>query len=197
MPFLQDLIHKLEVGGGMRSVRIGLVVLVILGAAGFYNFRNFKNMSTQEAMDAAQLGRNIAQGKGYTTLFIRPFSMYLLKKHNEAQRGPAPPGKAAEFTQIKERHPDVANAPVYPFVLAALMKVLPFDYAIPVTGQAKPFWTSEGKFWRYQPDFLISLFNQLLFFAVIVLVFFLARRLFDLRTAWLSVILLFATDLMW
>src|SRR5262245_6402152 len=128
MPFLQDLIHKLEVRGGMRPFQVGLAVLAILGGTVFYNFRNFKNMSTQEAMDAAQLGRNIAQGKGYTTLFVRPFSMYLLKKHNEEKLGQAPPGKAAEFTEIKDRHPDIANAPVYPFVLAGLMKVLPFDY---------------------------------------------------------------------
>src|SRR5439155_19125342 len=116
-------------------------------------------------------------------------------QHNEEKRGQAPPSKAAEFTEIKDRHPDLANPPVYPFVLAGLMKVLPFDYAIPVTGKPKPFWSNEGKFWRYQPDFLISVFNQLLFFAVIVLVFFLARQLFDLRTARLSAILLFTTDL--
>ena len=51
-----------------------------------YNWRAFKNMATQEAMDAAQLARNIAQGKGYTTLFIRPFSIYLVKKHNLERR---------------------------------------------------------------------------------------------------------------
>ena len=44
-------------------------------------------MATQEAMDAAQLARNIAQGKGYTTLFIRPFSMYLVKKRNLEKQG--------------------------------------------------------------------------------------------------------------
>ena len=36
-------------------------------------------------MDAAQLARNIAEGKGYTTLFIRPFSLYLVQSHNEAK----------------------------------------------------------------------------------------------------------------
>ncbi len=35
-------------------------------------------------MDSAQLARNIADGKGYTTLFIRPFSLYL---RATAQRG--------------------------------------------------------------------------------------------------------------
>ena len=47
-----------------------------------YNWRAFRNMSTLEAMDAAQLGRNIARGKGYTTLFVRPLSIYLLRKHS-------------------------------------------------------------------------------------------------------------------
>src|SRR6184192_482619 len=141
MPFLQDLIHKLEVGEGGRFLKIGVAVLAILGGAVFYNYRNFKNMSTQEAMDSAQLARNIAQGKGYTTLFVRPFSMYLLQKHNESKRGPAGPGKSAEYTQIKEKHPDITNPPVYPFVLAGLMKVLPFDYAMLIGGKAKPFFS--------------------------------------------------------
>src|SRR6266550_3353919 len=114
MPFLQDLIHKIEVGGGMRFVRIGLSVLAIVGVTVLYNFRSFKNMSTQEAMDTAQLGRNLAQGKGYTTLFVRPFSMYLVKQHNRQQPPVTEAGKAPDFAQIKDRHPDIANPPVYP-----------------------------------------------------------------------------------
>ena len=197
MAILQDLIHKLEVGGGGRFLKIGLAVLVALGLTVWYNFRNFKNMSTQEAMDSAQLARNIAQGKGYTTLFIRPFSMYLVQRRNEAKHGPSAPGRGAEANEIKDKHPDLVNPPVYPFVLAGLMKVLPFQYTIPTTGTAKPFWSNNGRFWRYQPDFIISAFNQILFFGVLVLFFFIARRLFDPRTAWLSSILLATTELLW
>src|ERR1043166_7566041 len=170
MPFLQELIHKVEVGGGMRFVKIGLVTLVVLGVTGFYNFRSFRNMSTQEAMDAAQLGRNVAQGKGFTTLFVRPFSIYLVKKHNRQNQNPADPSKPADPSRIKGRHPDLANPPLYPLVLAALMKVLPFQYAVPAS--PKVFWSLDGKFWRYQPDFLISAFNQLLFFFFVFLPFF-------------------------
>ena len=91
-------------------------------------------------------------------------------------------------------HPDLANPPVYPVVLAALMKVLPFNYTISTT---KPFWSSGGRFWRFEPEFLIALFNQLLFLAAIALVFFLARRLFDPGVAWLSAGLLLGTELLW
>src|SRR5438067_433471 len=125
MPIIQDTIHKLEVAGGLRYVRIGLALLAIVGGTAWFNLRCFKNMSTQEAMDSAQLARNIAQGKGYTTSFIRPFSMFLLRRHNE-QLMSSQPVRFADLTRIKERHPDIANAPVYPFLLAGVLKILPF-----------------------------------------------------------------------
>jgi hypothetical protein len=200
MPFLQDVLHKFEVGGGMRYLRVGLVVLGIVLLPVGYNWRAFRNMSTQEAMDAAQVARNLAQGKGYTTLFIRPFSMFLVKKHNlETQRVPQP-GKVADLAEIRKMHPDLANPPIYPLVLAGLMKVLPFKYEVDTT---HPFWSQfsrlPGKraFYRYEPDFLIALFNQVLLLALITLVFFLARRLFDLGVAWLSAGLLLGTELLW
>src|SRR5258708_10977928 len=132
MTVVQDIIHKTEVGGGARYLKISLAVLAFLMLWVGYNWRAFKNMSTQEAMDAAQLGRNIAQGKGYTTLFVRPFSMYLLTKHNQAKPGAlALSGHSTDMAQIKDMHPDLANAPVYPVLLAGLMKALPFQYAVP------------------------------------------------------------------
>src|SRR5690348_4292054 len=108
MPIIQEQIHKLEVGGGMRFLRIGLVVLVVLGIVVWNNFRNYKNMSNIEAMDAAQLGRNIAQGKGYTTMFVRPLSMYLLRMHNLLKEG-AQSSNMGQLTRIKDAHPDIAN----------------------------------------------------------------------------------------
>lgn len=194
MPFLQDLLHKIEVGGGKRYLRMGLAVLAIMLLTVGYNLRAFRNMSTQEAMDTAQLARNIAQGKGYTTLFIRPFSMFLVKQHNLETQSVPQAGKVADPAEIRGPHPDLANPPVYPVVLATLMKVLPFNYSI---STAKPFWGSGRSFSRYQPDFLIGLFNQLLFLVLIVLVFFLARRLFDPTVAWLSAVLLLGTELLW
>ena len=72
-------------------------------------------------------------------------------------------------------HPDLANPPVYPLMLAGLMKVLPFRYSIP---GVTPGNTSMS-FDRSQPDFLIAAFNQVVFLGLIVAVFFVARRLFD------------------
>ena len=194
MPFLQDLLHRFELGGGMRYFRVGLAVLAVLLLTAGYNFRAFKNMGTQEAMDAAQLARNIARGKGYTTLFVRPFSMFLVQKHSQETQGVQRIGKFADLAKIRKMHPDLANPPVYPVVLAGLMKVLPFRYGISTTAA---FWSHGGGFWRFEPDFVISLFNQLLFLGLITLVFFLARHLFDAGVAWLSAALLLGLELFW
>jgi hypothetical protein len=190
----QKLIHQLEVGGGMRYFRRFALLLAVATVTLLYDAAGFKNMGTQEAMDAAQLGRNIAQGKGYTTYFIRPLSLSLVKERTLEKKGPAALGERRDDARLSGNHPDLANPPVYPVVLAGLMKVLPFRYDM---NTARPFWSVNGHFWRYQPDFYITLFNQLLFFAVLVLVFLLARRLFDGRTACLATVLLFGAEVFW
>jgi hypothetical protein len=195
LPFLQDIIHKLEVGGGLRFFRVGLTLLALLGVLGLYDWRAFRNMGTQEAMDAAQVGRNLAQGKGYSTFFVRPFSIYLLQRHARANPNSLPPDLANDTARLKGMHPDLANPPVYPVLLAGLMKVLPFRFDMPAKPQT--YWNPNGLFARYEPDFLIALFNQVLLYALIVVVFFLARRLFDRAVAWLSAGLLLGTELLW
>src|SRR5437899_723910 len=114
---LQELIHKLEVGQGIRYLKIGLSSLALVMLLVGYNWRSFHNMSSQEAMDSAQLARNLSEGQGYTTLFVRPVSMYLVKKRNSHHAVPD-----NDFAKIKGRHPDLANPPVYPVLLAGWMK---------------------------------------------------------------------------
>ena len=78
---LQDAIHKLTVGGGARALTTAIVFFGMVGLAVWYDLAAYKNLSTIEGMDAAQLGRNISEGRGFTTQFVRPFSIHLVKKH--------------------------------------------------------------------------------------------------------------------
>lgn len=195
MPPLQDWIHKLGAGAGSRVLKWILLLLVSAAVTIGYDLRSYKNFSTQEAMDTAQLARNIAEGKGYTTQFIRPFSMYLVNRKSQEAFGVSPTNAAVDNARIKEAHPDISNPPVFPLVLAGLMRVLPFDFTI--SAKTTPFWFNGNRFWRYEPEFLIALFNQLLFFIVLVSLFFLAKRLFDSAVAWASAILSLGTEAFW
>ena len=129
MPSIQDLIHKFEEKGS-AGMRIAFMVLLTGSLMLCYNWRAYRNMGTQEAMDAAQVGRNIAEGHGFKTQFIRPFSVYLVKQHNKDRLTSTDTNSRPDFAQLKGMHPDLANPPVYPLVLGGLMKVLPFDYKV-------------------------------------------------------------------
>jgi len=191
---IQYIIHKLEVGAGPRFFRITALLLAVVVLAMRYDFHAYRNLATPEGMDAAQLARNIAEGRGYTTLFIRPLSLYLVQRRSEAGAPVALTNANFDFARIRTAHPDLANPPVYPILLAGLMKILPFRYAVDLKGS---FWADDGKFARYQPDFLIAVFNQILLVAAVVLVFFLARKLFDAGVAWLAAILTIGCNLLW
>ena len=186
MPFIQDIIYQFEVGKGARWLRWGLLGVLLVALIVGYDLRVYRNLAAPEAMDAAQVARNLSEGKGFTTQLIRPVSIALLRDNEKTT--------AADPGLLKGNHPDLANPPVYPLLLAGLMKVLPFEYSASKTA---PFWSNAGHFWRYQPDFLIALFNQTLFLVVVVLTFLLARHLFDAMIGWVTALLLLGTELMW
>ena len=191
---IQRLIHKLETGAMPRLLRIATLILGVIGLMLLYDLRDWRDISTPEGMDAAQLARNIAEGKGYTTLFIRPFSVFLVQRRGQVRDNVLGTNGVPDSGRLMTAHPDLANPPVYPVLLAGLMKALPVNYSQQL---GKPFWSDNGRFARYQPDFLISLFNQLLLVAAVVLTFFIARKLFDPGVAWLAAALTLGCELLW
>ena len=192
---IQTLIHATEVGGGSRWLKYISLAVVLVALVGFYDLRAYRNFYSPEAMDVAQVARNVAEGRGYTTEFIRPFSLYLVQKHNRAGHpGEILSTNAMDFAQINRPHPDLANAPVYPTVLAGLMKVWTPDWKVQLH---KPFWSEGGRFLRYKAEFRIAIFNQILLLAVVALTFLLAKKLFDGPAAWLAALLTLGSDLLW
>jgi hypothetical protein len=192
--FLQELIHKLENTYVLRYLKLFVFLLCCCTLLIRYDVHCCRNMAAPSAMDEAQLARNLSLGRGYTTEFIRPLSIYLVKQqhHDASDKDPA---------RLNTGHPDISNPPVYPLVLAGAMKVLPFHYDAGLKGQ---FWSIPDskapggrRGIRYQPDFMITFFNQFLFFATVGLVFFWARRLFDFSVAALSAVLLLTGEVLW
>jgi len=170
---LQDWIHQLEEGGGAKFIKRLAAVLAFVVVAAAYDSLAYRGFSTQEAMENAQLARNVAQGKGYVTDSIHPLALYMLERQN--------PGSARRA--LNDGVPDLSHPPVYPIALAALIKVLPFEF------------TAKGRF--YQPELGITIFNQVQLFVAVLLLFSITRRLFDARVAWLAAILFGGTELFW
>jgi hypothetical protein len=195
----QEFLHKYEEGAGYRYLTYVLGLFVMVMVAGGYDLMTFRNMSTREGMDAAQLARNIAEGRGYTTEFIRPFDLFLLKRHQlarELHRSPAPAQTTNEaagpkdknWARLSGQHPDLANPPLYPLLLAGALKLMPFDF--PELKGGEPFRV-------YAPDQWIAGVNQVLLILSIIAVFWVARKLFDEAVAWVAASVTLGADLLW
>lgn len=181
---VQTLVHFLEEGTGQKWIR-GFLVMILLGVgAALYQFNEARNFYAPDAMDLAQLGRNLAAGAGYHTGFIRPLSVHLLQEH-AARQGEDP------RTVLAGVHPDLENAPVYPLLLAGLFKALPESWWTQLPADQSQF--------RRRPyaETAISTLNLVLFGAVLMLVWGLGRRLFDPTAGWVAAGLTFGTESLW
>jgi len=173
---VQDLMHGFQAGAGARVARLLVVLVVVIAIGALYDSLVFRNFSNREAMDMAQLGRNLADGKGYNTFFVRPFSMFLVQNH-----------RADHAPLLKTVHPDLANPPVYPYLLAGVFKLIPSVF----------FQMPEKGFTIFVPDMVIALLNQILLLVAGLLLFLLAARLFDATTAWITSIVFVGSETIW
>ncbi len=115
---IQSLIHTIESGKGNRLLWILATTLALAGLMVWYDVWSYRGFSAPDAMDAAQVGRNLAEGHGFTTQSISPFRLYLAqKKDHTAGLTTVLPAQPGGF------YPDEVNPPVYPIVLAGLLKL--------------------------------------------------------------------------
>jgi len=181
--YIQTAIHMLEAGAGHLLVRWVAIAFAVLGLVGYYDVHCYHNFSSPEAMDTAQVARNLAEGRGYTTQFIRPFSLYLVQRHNEEVHRRHPTAVDTDFARIRKQHPDIVNPPVWPAVEAGVLKCLPRNTGL--SGNT------------YLPEFAIALVNQLFLLLTVVATFLVARRLFDQVVGWLAAMLALGCEPLW
>ena len=179
---IQDWIYSLESSAAKLWIRWILGSLFLLGLAALYLFTEARNFSNPEAMDMAQLGRNLAMGRGYTTRMIRPLS-FKLYRERAAER------QVSQAGLLQQPHPDLHNPPVYPVMLAGLFKVLPdsMRFGLPANITTQRPW----------PEMMITALNFGWLAVGAVLVFRLGRRLFDPAVGWMAAAVYGGTELFW
>ncbi|MEP6603261.1 MAG: glycosyltransferase family 39 protein [Spartobacteria bacterium] len=167
---IQRAVHALEAGGFVVWIRRGLAAVAIAAVAVIYLY-HFRGLATSQAMDQAQIGREIARGHGFRTQFVRPRAIAQLQDHGK---------------NVPQRiWTDTYNAPLPPLVDAIAL--------LPV----KKYWQMTSRDLVYAGDKAVAAMSILLFISSVVLLFFIARRLFDQRLALLACSLVLVCDSMW
>jgi MFS family permease len=171
---LQNLVYNVDVGFGLRLIKAGLYVLFVLCLMVLYTATQFTGLKEPEAMDCAQIGRNVTMHGSYATRCIRPASLWLLDRH--ADGAAARPGE----------HPELLHPPLYPAALAAGFGMLQASFA---TGRTSTIYPPEQ--WVVVP------FGHLCTILTGCFVYLLARRLFDRRVAVIAMTVFFVSDAAW
>lgn len=172
---IQAAVWHVELGRGKVVVYWLLLTLLALVLSLVYTASEFRGLDKREAIDQAQVARNWAFGRGFTTYFIRPLSIWQLK-----QAGP-------DHAPRIQDHPDIVNPPLYPAVLGGLFRLLP-----------QSVFVAQVRDSIYVPErWVILPFNQLCLLLSVLLVYCWGRQLFDQRVAVTAGLLLLFSDTLW
>lgn len=165
------MVHSFETGAPMGWIRRGLIVAAIAGVSLFYLAHEFRGLATSQAMDQAQIGREIARGHGWQTQFARPRSIGQMLSHGKDVR--------------QKIWSDTYNAPLPPLVNAIAL--------LPI----KKYWKMTAQNIIYIGDRAIAAMAVCLFLASVVVFFFVTRRLFDQPLAYMACGLVLLCDAFW
>lgn len=178
MPGLQDIIYAIDVGRFRVWLLRIAIVLMTMAMAGFYFFQHFRGYNNSEAMDQAQLARQIAVGEGYTTKLIRPLAVKQFEDF----------GVTKEQIQL-HNFPDTVNPPLYPYWLATIFKIGGVRLGI----EEEDIKTLD----IFAPEKLTGILNVLLVLASCLCFYIWMVRAFDDRVAFLATTLFILSDILW
>jgi 4-amino-4-deoxy-L-arabinose transferase-like glycosyltransferase len=173
---MQDLVYNMDVGIGLQVIKKILYFLFIAILLVLYPSMQFQGLTHPEAMEYAQLGRNLMTQGQFVTQCIRPSTLWYLSRSVSDAKHPAPPASLAD------RQPDVLHPPLYPVILAGVFKA-----------SGTTFTLGRGSF-VFPAEKLIAAVNILFTTLTGLMVFLLGRRLFDRRLAVLALTVYFLSD---
>jgi hypothetical protein len=151
------------------------LVLIILTFANLFTL--FRGLNSSQAMDQAQIAREIARGNGFTTKFIRPIAYEQAKRHQN--------GASVPFAGFQ----DTYHSPLNPLLNAAVLKIIGAD-------DAKQWKMGENEM-IYPLDRVIATVSTLCFLMSIGVSYLLVSRIFDPKIAGVTAILMLLCETFW
>ncbi len=171
---IQDLVYNVDVGIGLRLIKVVLYFLFVFVVMLLYTATQFHGLSDAEGMEMAQLGRNLAARGKLITQVVRPMTMWYLIE------------KSSKHNPMINEHPDVLHAPLWPAVLAGSFK-----------STRTSFYVSEKATGIYPPEYRVVAFGHVFTLLTGFTLFLMGLRLFDRRVALLSMTVYFLSDTVW
>ncbi len=147
--------------GARRGIIRPLLIMALTATLFFalYQHHRFRGLTDAAAMDHAQLGRALAEGRGYNTRLLRPIAMGTMAKLR--------PQKA-----LQGELPELGRPPLYAVTLGTAFRVLQPDFTVRPHARA------------FAPETRVILpLGWLFTLATAIMIFLVGDRFFDRRIA--------------
>ncbi len=155
-----------------RSLFFLVLIILTLGNL----FVLFKGLNSPQAMDQAQIAREIARGNGFTTKMIRPVAYYQAEKTEQ---------RTVSLLGFQ----DTYHSPLNPLLNAAVLKLIGADDA--------DAWQMGENEMVYPLDRVIATVSTLFFLMAIGVNYLLISRIFDAKIAGVCAILMLFCETFW
>ncbi len=155
-----------------RSLFFLILIIFTLGNL----FTLFKGLNSPQAMDQAQISREIARGNGFTTKMIRPVAYYQAEK-------------AEKRTVSLLGFQDTYHSPLNPLLNAAVLKIIGADKV--------DAWQMLDNEMVFPLDRVIATVSTLFFLMAIGVNYLLIARIFDAKIAGVCAILMLFCETFW
>ena len=150
------------------------LILIILTLGNLFVF--FQGLNSPQAMDQAQISREIARGNGFTTKMIRPVAYYQAKKEER---------RSVSLLGFE----DTYHSPLNPLLNAAVLKLVGADDA--------DAWQMQKNEMVFPLDRVIATVSTLFFLMAIGVNYLLISRIFDGKIAAVCAILMLFCETFW
>ncbi len=155
-----------------RSLFLLILLILTLGNL----FVLFRGLNSPQAMDQAQIAREIARGNGFTTKLIRPVAYYQAQTAQHA---------SVALTGFQ----DTYHSPLNPLINAAVLKLIGADVS--------DAWQMNESEMIYPLDRVIATVATLFFLMAIGVNYLLISRIFDPKIAGVCAILMLFCETFW
>ena len=162
------------IAGALIRRSLFFIVLIILTLGNLFTL--FRGLNSPQAMDQAQIAREIARGNGFATKMIRPVAYYQAEI-------------TARRTVPLQGFQDTYHSPLNPLLNAAVLKII---------GADKPnSWQMSDNEMVYPLDRVIASVCTLFFLIAIGVNYLLISRIFDPKIAGVCAILMLFCEVFW
>lgn len=150
------------------------VVLIILTLGNLFTL--FRGLNSPQAMDQAQIAREIARGNGFTTKMIRPVAYYQVEKTER---------RTVSLLGFQ----DTYHSPLNPLLNAAVFKMIGAD--------DPDAWQMRENQMIYELDRVVAMVCTVFFLMAIGVNYLLISRIFDAKIAGVCAILMLFCEVFW